>query len=159
MNDNAKTYRTLTDLLNMPAGEAEPLIMRAAPALERVADACGLFDTFFDKDFLTCQDPRAMAKLNKAERERVEARVLAMGKELTRKLFAKGLGECLPDVIDVLAAIQGVSASELKASRTTLEVISMAKAVLSDPGFFSFASIYAGGGNQAAAGGPALSLT
>ena len=156
MNDNAKTYRTLTDLLNMPAGEAEPLIMRAAPALERVADACGLFDTFFDKDFLTAQDPRAMAKLNKAERERVEARVLAMGKELTRKLFAKGLGECLPDVIDVLAAIQGVSASELKASRTTLEVINMAKAVLSDPGFFSFASIYAGGGTEAAAGGLAL---
>ena len=156
MTDNAKTYRTLTDLLNMPAAEAEPLIMRAAPAIERVADAVGLFDTFFDPDFVTCQDKRAMAKLSKAERERIEAKVLNMGKELTRKLFAKGLGECLPDVMEVLAAIQGVSAAELKAGRTTLEVINMAKAVLGDPGFLSFAATYAGGETEAAAGGLAL---
>lgn len=152
----AKTYRTITDLLNMPAGEAEPLIMRAAPAIERVADACGLFDTFFDPDFVAYQDKRAFAKLNKAERERVEAKVLGMGKEIMRKLMAKGLGECLPDVVDVLAAVQGVTADELRATYTTLEVIGMAKAVLSDQGFLSFAATYAGAEAKGAAGGLAL---
>ena len=151
-----KTYRTLTDLLNMPAGEAEPLIMRAAPAIERVADAVGLFDTFFDQDFVTYQDKRAFLKLNKAERERVEAKVLGMGKELMRNLMAKGLGECLPDVMEVLAAVQGITVVELKAAYTTLEVINMAKAVLSDQGFLSFAATYAGDKTGAAAGGLAL---
>lgn len=156
MTEKEKTYRTLTDLLNMPAGEAEPLIMRAAPAIERVADAVGLFDTFFDADFVTYQDKRAFMKLNKAERERIENKVLGMGKGLMRSLMAKGLGECLPDVIDVLAAVQGITAAELKATYTTLEVINMAKAVLSDQGFLSFAATYAGDKTGAAAGGLAL---
>ena len=153
-----KTYRTLTDLLNMPAGEAEPLIMRAAPAIERVADAVGLFDAFFDPDFAAYQDRGAFAKRSQAERERIEAKVLGMGKDIMRNLMAKGLGECLPDVIDVLAAVQGVSVAEFRKQYTTLEVIGMAKAVIGDPGFFTFAATLGEGAEKGAAAGPSLSL-
>lgn len=157
MSDN-KTYRTLTDLLNMPAGEAEPLIMRAAPAIERVADAVGLFDTFFDSDFITYQDKATFMGRSKAERERIEAKVLGMGKDLMRNLMAKALGECLPDVVDVLAAVQGVSVREFRERYTTLEVISMARAIIGDPGFFTFAATLTGAEATGAAAGPSLSL-
>lgn len=136
-----KTYRTVSDVLNMPAGEAEPLIMRAAPAIERVASAVGVFDTFFDPDYVKYQDRATFARLDEAERERITNKVLNMGKNILQQLLGKALGECLPDVMEVLAAVNGITVAQLKATYTTLEVINMAKAVIGDPGFLSFAGL------------------
>lgn len=136
-----KIYRTVSDVLNMPAGEAEPLIMRAAPAIERVASAVGLFDTFFDPDYVKYQDRAAFARLSESERERITNKVLDMGKGMLQKLLAKALGECLPDVMEVLAAVNGITVAELKARYNTLEVISMAKAIMGDPGFLSLVGL------------------
>lgn len=147
----SKTYRTLTEVLNMPAGESEPIIMRAAPAIASVADGVGLFDAFFDEDFLKLQDSKAFAKLPKKEQQRIESKVSEMGKTLSKNLLAKGLGECLPDVKDILAAINGVTLAELNERYSTLEVIAMARALLSDKGFLSLVRTFGSGEQQASA--------
>ena len=134
-----RSFRTVSDVLNMPAGESEPIIMRAAPAIGRVVEAVGLLDVFFDSDFATYQSAREMAKLSKKERERVTEHVLSMGKGLTAALLTKGLGECLPDVKEIIAAVNGLTLAELNANYSTLEIIAAAKALLKDEGFLSLA--------------------
>lgn len=141
-----KTYRTVTDVLNMPAGESEPLIMRAAPAIARVADSIGVLDTFFDRDYVIFSEPARFAGLTAKERERIETKVLDMGKDTVRAFLSKGLGECLPDVKEIIAAINGMGLAELNERYTTLEVIAMAKAVITDQGFLSFAATLTGQG-------------
>lgn len=141
-----KTYRTVTDVLNMPAGESEPLIMRAAPAIARVVDSIGVLDAFFDRDYVIFNEPARFNGLAANERERIESKVLDMGKDTVRALLAKGLGECLPDVKEIIAAINCVTLAQLNERYTTLEVIAMAKAVITDQGFLSFAATLTGKG-------------
>ena len=131
-----KKYRTLTDVLNMPAGESEPIIMRAAPAISRVCDAIGVFDVIFSNDFIAMQSA-TFEKLPAKEQKRIKANVLIMGKSLTRGLLEKGFGDSLPDVKEVLAAVQGISLDELNAKNSTLEVLGMARELVTDKGFLS----------------------
>lgn len=142
MTTEKKTFRTISEIMEMPAGESEPIIMRAAPAIGRVADAVGLFDIFFNKDVITSKNADAMAKLSAKERQRVADSVLNQGKELTSKLLTIGLGPSFPDFKEIVAAINGITLDELNKNYTTADLIDAIKTLLNDKGFLSLLSTF-----------------
>lgn len=116
-----KTFRTLSDVMDAPAGDGMETIARIAPAIEKLATKSGLLDLIIEKQ-------------GTAE---TEAEAVEIVKGALAALMKYGLGECLEDMVEVLAAINGRTVEELKADYTGWDVVRMAKAVISDKAFFS----------------------
>lgn len=135
-------YKTLTDVMNMKGREAAPIVARIAPALAKVAKRSGVVGLLFNPTVATATSETAMARLTAKERASVEAKMADIGQEVTLKLLEVCLGECLADMVEIVAAVNGTTADQLLDDCTTAEIVARVKAIASDPGFFgSLASL------------------
>jgi hypothetical protein len=116
-----RAYRTLSDVLEMPVEEGAQILARVAPALERFARKSGIFSVMFE-----------MAGTASSEAEAAK-----MGEEVALLVLRYALGECLEDMQEIIAAINGMSKEDLKKNYTVADVIRMIKSMVGDKGFLS----------------------
>lgn len=115
-----KKYRTLTEVLDAPAGECLDVVAIAAPAIERLVNKCGLIDYLVENG----------GTANSVEEAKGYAKIM------TSTLLRYALGECQGDAVDIIAAINGMSAEELRRECTGWELVSMIKTMVTDKDFF-----------------------
>lgn len=119
--EKAKEYRTLTQLMEQPAGECLDAIARVAPAIERVLDKSGLLDMLIEKQ-------------GTADSEDDAGEIV---KEFMRALLRYGMGECQGDMVEIIAAINGTTPEQLRKECTGWELVKMIKTILTDRDFFT----------------------
>lgn len=115
-----KKYRTLTEVLDAPAGECLDVVAIAAPAIERLVNKCGLIDYLVENG----------GTANSIEEAKGYAKIM------TSTLLRYALGECQDDAVQIVAAINGMTADELRKSCTGWELVSMIKTMVTDKDFF-----------------------
>ena len=115
-----KKYRTLTEVLDAPAGECLDVVAIAAPAIERLVNKCGLIDYLVENG----------GTANSVEEAKGYAKIM------TSTLLRYALGECQDDAVQIIAAINGMSAEELRRECTGWELVSMIKTMVTDKDFF-----------------------
>lgn len=135
--ENSKGYKTLSQLMDAPAGECMQAIARVAPAIGTIAEKTGIFKLLFSDTVIKANSQSYMRHATKKERERIADEMASTGEQILLRLLKVGLGECLPEMQEVLAAINGISRDELLAKYSTREIIGMVKEVLGDDGFLS----------------------
>lgn len=116
-----KSYKTLTDLLNEPAGDCMEAIARVAPAIERVANRSGLLDMLIQQQGTAAN----------------EAEAGDIVKEFISALLAHCLGDCKDEMLDIIAAINGMTVEELKENYTGWQLVEMVKSIVTDQDFFT----------------------
>ena len=119
----AREYRTLTQLMEQPAGECLDALAKVAPAIERVMDKSGLLDMLINKQGTA------------SSTEEAEDIV----KTFMQALLRYGMGECQADMLEIIAAINGTTPEQLRRDCTGWELVKMIKAVLTDRDFFTSA--------------------
>ena len=117
---NEKKYRTLTEVLDAPAGECLDVVAIAAPAIERLVNKCGLIDYLVENG----------GTANSIDEAKGYAKIM------TSTLLRYALGECQGDAVEIIAAINGMSAEELRSKCTGWELVSMIKTMVTDKDFF-----------------------
>lgn len=123
MENNGKSYRTLSEVMEQPAGECLDIIARVAPAIERFTVKSGIIRALIEKQG-TAQTVEAAAEMA----------------ELTAAAVLKyALGECQQEAVEVVAAVNGLTVEALRTEYTGWELARMIKAVVCDPGFLSSA--------------------
>lgn len=115
-----KKYRTLTEVLDAPAGECLDVVAIAAPAIERLVNKCGLIDYLVENG----------GTANSIEEAKGYAKIM------TSTLLRYALGECQDDAVAIIAAINGVTPEELRSKCTGWELVSMIKTMVTDKDFF-----------------------
>lgn len=115
-----KKYRTLTEVLDAPAGECLDVVAIAAPAIERLVNKCGLIDYLVENG----------GTANSLDEAKGYAKIM------TSTLLRYALGECQGDAVEIIAAINGMSAEELRRECTGWELVSMIKTMVTDKDFF-----------------------
>lgn len=115
-----KKYRTLTEVLDAPAGECLDVVAIAAPAIERLVNKCGLIDYLVENG----------GTANSVEEAKGYAKIM------TSTLLRYALGECQDDAVAIIAAINGITPEELRKSCTGWELVSMIKTMVTDKDFF-----------------------
>lgn len=115
-----KKYRTLTEVLDAPAGECLDVVAIAAPAIERLMNKCGLIDYLVENG----------GTANSIDEAKGYAKIM------TSTLLRYALGECQDDAVQIVAAINGMTADELRESCTGWELVSMIRAMVTDKDFF-----------------------
>lgn len=115
-----KKYRTLTEVLDAPAGECLDVVAIAAPAIERLVNKCGLIDYLVENG----------GTANSIEEAKGYAKIM------TSTLLRYALGECQDDAVAIIAAINGITPEELRKSCTGWELVSMIRAMVTDKDFF-----------------------
>lgn len=120
-NKTERKWRTLSDLMEANSGESLEAVARVAPAIERIITKSGLLRSVLEK---------GGTARNKAE-------ALDMAESVASALLRYCLGENIGDAVEVLAAINGMTAEELKKNTTTWELVGMIKALVTDEGFFT----------------------
>lgn len=115
-----KKYRTLTEVLDAPAGECLDVVAIAAPAIERLVNKCGLIDYLVENG----------GTANSIDEAKGYAKIM------TSTLLRYALGECQDDAVQIVAAINGMTADELRESCTGWELVSMIRAMVTDKDFF-----------------------
>ena len=88
-----KKYRTLTEVLDAPAGECLDVVAIAAPAIERLVNKCGLIDYLVENG----------GTANSVEEAKGYAKIM------TSTLLRYALGECQDDAVAIIAAINGIT--------------------------------------------------
>lgn len=117
----SKEWRTLSDLMEANSGETLETVARIAPAVERIIVKSGILRSVLEKG------GTANSKEEAAE----------MVEEIASALLRYCLGENIGDAVEVLAAINGMTAEELKENTTTWQLVGMIKALVTDSGFFT----------------------
>lgn len=120
-NKTERKWRTLSDLMEANSGESLEAVARVAPAIERIITKSGLLRSV----------------LEKGGTARNEAEALDIAESVASALLRYCLGENIGDAVEVLAAINGMTAAELKSSTTTWELVGMVKALVTDEDFFT----------------------
>ena len=115
-----KKYRTLTEVLDAPAGECLDVVAIAAPAIERLVNKCGLIDYLVENG----------GTANSVEEAKGYAKIM------TSTLLRYALGECQDDAVQIVAAINGMTAEELRRECTGWELVAMIKTMVTDKDFF-----------------------
>lgn len=115
-----KKYRTLTEVLDAPAGECLDVVAIAAPAIERLVNKCGLIDYLVENG----------GTANSVEEAKGYAKIM------TSTLLRYALGECQDDAVAIIAAINGITPEELRRKCTGWELVSMIKTMVTDKDFF-----------------------
>lgn len=115
-----KKYRTLTEVLDAPAGECLDVVAIAAPAIERLVNKCGLIDYLVENG----------GTANSVEEAKGYAKIM------TSTLLRYALGECQDDAVAIIAAINGITPEELRRECTGWELVSMIKTMVTDKDFF-----------------------
>lgn len=115
-----KKYRTLTEVLDAPAGECLDVVAIAAPAIERLVNKCGLIDYLVENG----------GTANSLDEAKGYAKIM------TSTLLRYALGECQDDAVAIIAAINGITPDELRKSCTGWELVSMIKTMVTDKDFF-----------------------
>ena len=115
-----KKYRTLTEVLDAPAGECLDVVAIAAPAIERLVNKCGLIDYLVENG----------GTANSIDEAKGYAKIM------TSTLLRYALGECQDDAVAIIAAINGITPEELRKSCTGWELVSMIKTMVTDKDFF-----------------------
>ena len=115
-----KKYRTLTEVLDAPAGECLDVVAIAAPAIERLVNKCGLIDYLVENG----------GKADSMEEAKGYAKIM------TSTLLRYALGECQDDAVAIIAAINGITPEELRRKCTGWELVSMIKTMVTDKDFF-----------------------
>lgn len=115
----AKTYKTLSEIMEEPAGECLDIIARVAPALERFISKSGIIRTLIEKQGTasTKEEAAEMAELTAAA------------------ILKYALGECQGEAVEIVAAVNGLTVEELRRDYTGWELAKMIKAVVMDKGF------------------------
>ena len=115
-----KKYRTLTEVLDAPAGECLDVVAIAAPAIERLVNKCGLIDYLVENGGTanSIDDAKGYAKI------------------MTSTLLRYALGECQDDAVAIIAAINDITPEELRRKCTGWELVSMIKTMVTDKDFF-----------------------
>ena len=116
-----KKFRTISDVMNQPADDTLAVIATIAPAIERVATKSGLLHLILEKQGTAVDEAEAI--------EIVESVVSA--------LMRYALGECMDDMKEIIAAVNGMTVEELGAQYTGWDVFNAAKVIISDKDFFS----------------------
>lgn len=137
MTENSKAYKTLSDIMNAPGRESMAEIARIAPAVETVARKSGIFKLIFSDTVVKASSKAYMQGATKKERDRVSAEMRDLGEQVILKVLKYGLGECLPEMQEIVAAINGISRDELLDNYTMGEIVGMIKAIVGDEGFLS----------------------
>ena len=115
-----KKYRTLTEVLDAPAGECLDVVAIAAPAIERLVNKCGLIDYLVENG----------GTANSVEEAKGYAKIM------TSTLLRYALGECQDDAVAIIAAINDITPEELRRECTGWELVSMIKTMVTDKDFF-----------------------
>lgn len=115
-----KKYRTLTEVLDAPAGECLDVVAIAAPAIERLVNKCGLIDYLVENG----------GTANSIEEAKGYAKIM------TSTLLRYALGECQDDAVAIIAAINGITPEELRRKCTGWELVNMIKTMVTDKDFF-----------------------
>ena len=123
-----KKYRTLTEVLDAPAGECLDVVAIAAPAIERLVNKCGLIDYLVENGGTanSVEDAKGYAKI------------------MTSTLLRYALGECQDDAVAIIAAINGITPEELRRKCTGWELVSMIKTMVTDKDFFQSLQAFTG---------------
>ena len=123
-----KKYRTLTEVLDAPAGECLDVVAIAAPAIERLVNKCGLIDYLVENG----------GTANSVEEAKGYAKIM------TSTLLRYALGECQDDAVAIIAAINGITPEELRSECTGWELVSMIKTMVTDKDFFQSLQAFTG---------------
>lgn len=115
-----KKYRTLTEVLDAPAGECLDVVAIAAPAIERLVNKCGLIDYLVENG----------GTANSIDEAKGYAKIM------TSTLLRYALGECQDDAVAIISAINGTTPEELRSKCTGWELVSMIRAMVTDKDFF-----------------------
>ena len=116
-----KAFKTISDLLEQPAGECVDVLAEVAPAIERVANRSGLLDMMV----------AAQGTAND------EAEAEKMVKAFISALLKHALGDCNGDVLTIIAAVNGITVEELRSDYSGWQLVRMVKAIITDKGFFT----------------------
>lgn len=116
-----KTYNSFSSLLEMNAGECAAAIATAAPTIERFIKKSGIV-SFMVKSFNNAEDEEAA--------EELAAEALTI-------LLKHALGDCLDEMLEIIAIINFITVDELKERYSGLDLVLMVKTVITDKGFFS----------------------
>lgn len=130
-------YKTLTDVLNAPARESMATVARIAPAIERIARESGILSLVFSPEVMAAYDPARVREMTLDQRKSLNASMLKLGEEAMLRILKYGLGECLGDMQEIVAAVNGITKDELLDDYSGVEVVAMAKAIVSDQGFLT----------------------
>ena len=115
-----KKYRTLTEVLDAPAGECLDVVAIAAPAIERLVNKCGLIDYLVENG----------GTANSIDEAKGYAKIM------TSTLLRYALGECQEDAVAIVAAINGITPEELRRKCTGCDLVSMIKTMVTEKDFF-----------------------
>lgn len=118
-----QSFKTLSDLMEQPAGECLDLIARVAPALERICKKSGIIRTVIATG-------GTATNLDEA---------LDMAEATATTVLKYALGECQDDAVEIVAAINGLTVEELRGNYSGWQLVKMIKAVVMDKGFLSSA--------------------
>lgn len=127
-------YRTLSDILDMSAKEGAPIVARIAPAIDEIATKTGILKLVFNNTVAIANNPRAMARMSAKEQAKIKAQMAGIGESVLSALM-QSMGTCMPQYVEVLAAINGMTARELEERCTMRELVDMVKALVSDAAF------------------------
>lgn len=137
MSEERETnIRTFSDVMALPAREGAPIVARVAPAVNEIVEKTGILKLLFNNVVATVNDPRAMAKLNAKEQAKLRARMVSIGEQII-SVVLKSMGECMPQYLEILAALNGVSTDELQDRYTTGQLFDMVKTLVTDSGFLA----------------------
>ena len=75
--------------------------------------------------------------LNAGGTARSKKEALDIAEGVVSALLRHCLGENIDDAVEIVAAVNGMTADELKAEVSTMELVRMVKAMVTDEGFFT----------------------
>ena len=116
-----RAAKTLSDVMSQPSGECLDIIARVAPAIERFVSKSGVIRSLIE---------------NGGTANTVEE-AADMAEAMASVILRYALGECQAEAVEIVAAINGMTADELRSECTGWEVARMIKALVSDKGFLS----------------------
>lgn len=138
----AKKYRTVTEVMEMPAGESLAIIAAIAAPVERIVSGSGALKLLFNETVAVANDPEAMESMTAKQRAAINAKMIDLGAEVIA-LLIRSLSEYMPECKEILAALNGVTVKQLEEEYNGLEVIKMVRELVSDQGFLSLARTFA----------------
>lgn len=112
---------TLSEIMAQPSGECLDIIARVAPAIERFAMKSGVIRSLIENE----------GRANTIEEG------AKMAEEMASVFLRYALGECQNEAVEIVAAVNGLTAEQLRSECSGWEVAKMIKALVSDKGFLS----------------------
>lgn len=121
METKPRAVKTLSEVMALPSGECLDVIARVAPAIERFTVKSGVIRSLIESQ-------------GKAETIEEGAEMAEM---MASVILRYALGECQSEAVEIVAAVNGLTAEQLRSDCSGWEVARMIKALVTDKGFLS----------------------